>query len=155
MNSAPGMSRLHHVAIQTRDLRNCAAWYRSFLDLRENWTTSVFSETTLCRLPGIVRLTEVGSDVLRLHIFELADATPGDRSRRGQFQHVCLAVAAATELRRIRQRWIELFESGTYRFSHREHPTEIAVDDTGTENFYCLDVDGLELEFAYERGGEP
>lgn len=146
---------LHHVAIQTGDLSNCVAWYESFLGLRESWSTETFSALTLRRLPGIVRLTELTAGDLRLHIFERSGvAATGLSPSAPQVQHLCLTVISAPALRDLRQRWIDLFESNSYRFARDDRPTEVQTDDDGRQYFYCYDVDGLELEFSYALEGD-
>jgi catechol 2,3-dioxygenase-like lactoylglutathione lyase family enzyme len=141
---------LHHIGVQTFDLANSICWYRDFFGCQPSWSTDNFSELTRCRLPGIVRMTEVAVGSVRFHLFER------DRRRDRQaypseiqFQHVCLAAETPAELRIWRQRWIGLFESRRYVFLQPECPTGIVVDDAGTESFYCFDVNGLEFEFTY------
>lgn len=143
---------LHHIGVQTPDLANSLAWYREFLGCEPTWTAETFSELTRRRLPGVVRLTEVVVGDFRLHLFERA-AGDGDRDDLARFQHLCVAVATAAELRDRRDRWFELFASGRYRFAEPEPPTEIVVDDRGVQSFYCLDVDGLEFEFTFLPDG--
>lgn len=147
-------SRLHHVGVQTFDLDNSIAWYRDFFGCRPTWTAEKFSAVTRDRLPGIVRLTEVVVGDFRLHLFERTSPSRGRDDDRVQFQHLCVAVDSAAELARWREKWIELFESGRYRFARPGAPTEIVVDDREVRSFYCFDVNGLEFEFTHLPEGE-
>lgn len=140
----------HHVAIQTSDLENSASWYEEFLGCRRAWSLSEFSELTHRRLPGIRRLAElvVGRD--RLHLME-RDGRPATSPGESivQFQHLCLSVAAPEDLVALRRRWLDLFESGRYRFALADGPTEVVVDSDGVRSFYAYDPNGLELELTY------
>ncbi|PXX56278.1 catechol 2,3-dioxygenase-like lactoylglutathione lyase family enzyme [Nocardia tenerifensis] len=144
------MISFHHIAIQTRDLDNCLAWYRDYFGVEEKWTLDEFSPLTLSRLPGITRLTEVRVGDVRLHLFERADLVYDPVAERAaQFQHVCVATESPQELSVRRDRWIEVFESKNYAFARPDQPTEIVVDDEGIQSFYLFDVNGLEFEFTY------
>ncbi|MBZ4324104.1 VOC family protein [Streptomyces huiliensis] len=143
-------AHLHHVGVQTFDLDNSLAWYRDFLGCRPTWTAETFSELTLSRLPGVSRITEVVAGGVRLHLIErttpVRERGPEDRV---QFQHVCLAVDNPEELVRHRDRWQELYASGRYDFLLPDPPSGIVTDAEGVQSFYCLDVNGLEIEFTY------
>lgn len=143
---------LHHIGVQTTDLDNCLAWYQEFLGAQVRWSTDQFSELTRRRLPGVSRLVEVAVAGTRLHLFQRGDET-SPAPEVPQFQHVCLATGSPAELATWRQRWIEVFESGRYSFRRPEPPTEVITDERGCSSFYCLDVDGLELELTYLPGG--
>ena len=141
--------RLHHIAIQTRDLENAKAWYEDFFGCRASWSLSTFNDVTLSRLPGIQRLIEMVVGETRLHLFERP--SPGLASGNVmQFQHVGFSVESSAELLRLRKLWLELFASGRYQFAVDSLPTEIVTDADGSQNFYALDVNGLELEFVYQ-----
>jgi catechol 2,3-dioxygenase-like lactoylglutathione lyase family enzyme len=145
--------RLHHIAVQTTDLANCVSWYQDFFGGSLNWSTDRFSELTRNRLPGISRVTEIAVGNIRFHVFERDGLRHADGDTEDvRFQHVCLATENPRELRKWRQRWVDLFDSGRYIFLRPEHPTGIVVDDAGIESFYCFDVSGLELEFTYIPG---
>jgi catechol 2,3-dioxygenase-like lactoylglutathione lyase family enzyme len=146
-------TRLHHIGVQTTDLDNCMAWYQEFLGAQVRWSTNRFSDLTHRRLPGITRLVEVAVAEGRLHLFQRASAA-GPSPDVPHFQHICLATGSRAELTGWRQRWIEVYESGRYAFCRPEPPTEIVTDERGCSSFYCLDVNGLELEFAYLPGEE-
>jgi catechol 2,3-dioxygenase-like lactoylglutathione lyase family enzyme len=152
MTSSVRTSRLHHIGVQTVDLDNSVAWYRDFFGCRPTWTAEKFSDVTLDRLPGIVRLTEVEVGDFRLHLFERTSHSGRHDDDRVQFQHLCVAVDSPAELARWRERWLELFESGRYRFTRPGAPTEIIVDDRDVSSFYCFDVNGLEFEFTHIPG---
>ena len=142
--------RFHHVAVQTNDLENSVSWYEDFLGCRPVWSLTKFSELTRSRLPGIRRLTEILVGDVRLHVFEREGRrAPEPLESLTQFQHLCMGVESPDELVRLRERWIELYESGRYSFAFDEQPTEIVVDDDGVQSFYTLDVNGLEFEFTY------
>jgi catechol 2,3-dioxygenase-like lactoylglutathione lyase family enzyme len=149
------MPRFHHVAIQTSDLDNSVSWYEEFLGCRQAWSLTEFSELTHSRLPGIRRLAElvVGSE--RLHLMERAGRPAiGPRDSVVQFQHLCLSVGAPEDLVALRQRWLELFDSGRYEFALADRPTEVVVDSDGVRSFYAYDPNGLELEFTYVPSGD-
>ncbi|MEV7130471.1 VOC family protein [Streptomyces sp. NPDC093260] len=144
----------HHIGVQTADLDNCLAWYADYLGARETWTLEKFSELTLSRLPGITRLTEVLVGDTRFHLFERSgqdDRLPGGNTV--QFQHTCLAVDSPEELQRLRRHWVELYDSGRYRFARPDQPSEIVIDADGVQSFYTYDVNGLEFEFTYVPDG--
>ena len=146
--------RMHHIAIQTRNLENCRAWYQDFFGCHVSWSLSTFNELTLSRLPGITQLTELVVGDLRFHLFErdsngLHDLTIG----AVQFQHVCMSVNSHRELDDWRNRWLDLFASGRYKFALPDPPTDMVVDERGIENFYAFDVNGLEFEFTYVPRG--
>lgn len=148
--------RFHHVAVQTDDLDNCISWYQDFFTCRPTWTLDEFSELTRSRLPGIVRLTEVTMGDIRLHLFERPGrAAPHPNDSTTQFQHVCLYVETGDELPVWRERWLELYASGRYRFAFDDLPSEIVTDADGTQSFYAFDVNGLEFEFTYLPGEHP
>ncbi|OSP45246.1 dioxygenase [Streptomyces sp. 13-12-16] len=141
---------LHHIAVQTTDLDNCTAWYRDFLGCRRTWATDRFSDLTVSRLPGIVRMAELVHGDTRFHLFERAASGEGrPHPHETQFQHVCMAVDSPDALRRWRGHWSELARSGRYEFSLPDPPTDVVMDDDGVESFYCLDVNGLEFEFTH------
>jgi len=142
--------RLHHIAIQTRDLENSKAWYGDFFGCHVSWSLSSFSPLTLSRLPGIVSLVEMAVGDIRFHLFERnGDCVPHSAANGIQFQHICIAVDSHSELASWRQRWLDLFASGRYVFALRDAPTEIVVDADGVESFYAFDVDGLEFEVTF------
>jgi catechol 2,3-dioxygenase-like lactoylglutathione lyase family enzyme len=142
--------RFHHVGIQTTDLANAAAWYHAFIGCEPAWTLRTFSELTQSRLAGIRELMELPVGDFRLHLFERPGRPaepPG--SPVVQFQHLCLALTDPAELVELRQRWIELYDSGKFTFALPEQPTEIVIDEDGVQSFYAYDVNGLEFEFTY------
>lgn len=148
------MPAFHHIGIQTADLDNCLVWYRDYFGARETWTLDKFSELTISRLPGITRLTEVEIGDFRLHLFERTghdELLPGGNTT--QFQHTCVATASPEELTRWRDRWVELYDSGRYRFARSDQPTDIVIDADGVQSFYTFDVNGLEFEFTYVPDG--
>jgi catechol 2,3-dioxygenase-like lactoylglutathione lyase family enzyme len=148
--------RIHHVGIQTADLKNSVAWYEDFFGCRPSWSLSEFSPLTHSRLPGIRRLTEMIAGDMRVHLFERNGrpaAVPG--TSLTQFQHVCVSASAPEDLVRLRQRWIDLFDSGRYTFALPDQPTEIVTDADGVQSFYAYDVNGLEFEFSYLPSDHP
>lgn len=154
-NLVPPAPRTHHIGIQTRDLANCAAWYRDYFGCEEKWSLDEFSDLTLSRLPGITRLTEVMVGDLRFHLFEredAADTLPGGNKR--QFQHVCLAVSSPEDIVAWRDRWLELHGSGRYHFATDELPTDVVEDSDGVLSCYVVDVNGLEFELTHVPGGD-
>jgi catechol 2,3-dioxygenase-like lactoylglutathione lyase family enzyme len=148
--------RLHHVGVQTSDIANAISWYQSFFGCRITWTLDTFSPLTLSRLPGIVQLAELRIGDVRFHLFERDRASQSQDDSAPQFQHVCLAVDSAEELRSWQARWIAVHDSGEHKFTRDEAPTPIVTDADGVQSFYCLDVNGLEFEFTYtpEVSGE-
>jgi catechol 2,3-dioxygenase-like lactoylglutathione lyase family enzyme len=144
--------RFHHVAIQTSDLDNSLGWYQDFFGGRVSWSLSTFSHLTLSRLPGIRRLVELVVGDIRFHIFERPRHGANSQSAP-QFQHVCVSVDSQIQLTSWRDRWLDLFASGRYKYAVSDGPSEIVVDASGVHSFYALDVDGLEFEFTYASGG--
>jgi catechol 2,3-dioxygenase-like lactoylglutathione lyase family enzyme len=145
--------QLHHVAVQTSDLANCVDWYVDFFGGRATWSTEDFSDLTRGRLTDICEMTEVAVGGMQFHLFERDGADEGQpHANRAQFQHVCLEAGSAAELREWRERWLALHDSGKYRFSRPDGPTDVVVDDQGTESFYFFDVNGLEFELTYLPG---
>ncbi len=143
--------RLHHIAIQTSNLENAKAWYEDFFGCRASWSLSTFNDVTLSRLPGIRCLIEMVVGETRLHLFERSTQSPGlVGTNITQFQHVGFSVESFAELLRLRKLWLELFASGRYQFAVDSLPTEIVTDADGSQNFYALDVNGLEFEFVYQ-----
>jgi catechol 2,3-dioxygenase-like lactoylglutathione lyase family enzyme len=145
--------RFHHVGIQTNDLDNSVAWYEEFLGCQRAWTLDRFSELTLSRLPGIRALTEMVVGDIRLHLFERPGRAADPAESATQFQHFCFRVSVPEELVTLRQRWIELYESGRYTFALDEQPTDIVTDNDGIQSFYTYDVNGLEFEFTFLPSG--
>ncbi|MFA7762578.1 VOC family protein [Streptomyces sp. NPDC048723] len=142
---------LHHVGIQTADLRNSIDWYTEFFDAECAWTLDAFSELTLERLPGITELAEIKVGSARFHLFERSgiDPAPADSRANSDYQHVCLVVDSPQTLKELRERWFSLHGSGRFAFAGDELPTDIVVDDDGVESFYALDPSGLEFEITY------
>jgi catechol 2,3-dioxygenase-like lactoylglutathione lyase family enzyme len=148
--AAGAAPRFHHVAVQTGDLENSAAWYEAFLGCRRSWSLTAFSDLTRSRLPGIRSLTELVVGDTRLHLFEREGRpAPGPGDSVVQFQHLCLSVESAERLSALRERWIDLYASHRYTFALAEQPTDIVVDDDGVRSFYAYDPNGLELEFTF------
>lgn len=147
---ASGPSFLHHVAIETANLDNCAAWYREFLGFERTWTLTQFSRVTESRLPGIVRLSEIAWGPIRLHVFERAHSVPARRDSVSVLQHLCLAMPSVQELEASRSRWLTLFHSGRFTYVRQDEPTQLETDDAGVVSFYAYDVDGLELELQFD-----
>jgi catechol 2,3-dioxygenase-like lactoylglutathione lyase family enzyme len=148
--AATATLRFHHVAVQTNDLEQSIAWYEDFLGSRPAWSLADFSELTRSRLPGIRRLTEIVVGDVRLHVFEREGRTaPAPGESVTQFQHLCMKVETPDELVRLRERWLELYESGRYSFAFDDQPTDVVVDADGVQSFYALDPNGLEFEFTF------
>jgi len=145
--------RFHHIGIQTNDLDNCVSWYEDFLGCQRVWSLDTFSELTRTRLPGIRTLTELALGDIRIHLFERRGRVADPTDSAVQFQHFCLCVNEPEELARLRQRWIELYESGRYTFNVPEPPTDVVTDGDGVQSFYAYDVNGLEFEFTFAPTG--
>lgn len=141
--------RFHHVGIQTVDLDNCVRWYQKLLGCRQSWTLDRFSSLTRSRLPGIIRLTELVLDDLRIHVFERPGQAVEPERSAVAFQHVCLAAGSPEDLLALRQRCFELRAGGSFTYAIDQDPTEIVVDVDGVHSFYVFDVNGLELEFTW------
>jgi catechol 2,3-dioxygenase-like lactoylglutathione lyase family enzyme len=149
-HAATATLRFHHVAVQTNDLQQSLAWYEDFLGCRPVWSLADFSELTRSRLPGIRRLNEIVVGDVRLHVFERKGrSAPAPRESVTQFQHLCMKVEKPEELVQLRERWLELYESGRYTFAYDDPPSEVVVDEDGVQSFYALDVNGLEFEFTF------
>jgi catechol 2,3-dioxygenase-like lactoylglutathione lyase family enzyme len=141
--------RFHHVGVQTNDLENSVRWYSDFLGCERAWTLDKFSELTTSRLPGIRTLTEMVLGDVRVHLFERPGRVAAPAESAVQFQHFCFTVDSPGDLDRLRRRWIELYDSGEYKYTLDEQPTDIVIDDDGVRSFYSYDVNGLEFEFTY------
>ena len=142
--------KFNHVAVQTADVEGSTRWYREFLGGTVEWSLDTFSELTHDRLPGINELVEVKVCDLRLHVFDRQGcplSAPQDLEHR--FQHVGAAVESAEQLRMLRERWFEVRDSGEFRWTSDEEPTEIVVDPDGMQSLYVVDPNGLEFEFIY------
>ncbi|XVQ07086.1 VOC family protein [Spirillospora sp. CA-255316] len=141
------------MGIQTEDLESSVAWYRDFFGAAETWTLEEFSDLTTSRLPGIRRLVEMLVGDVRFHLFDRDGCGAGlPPAEARQFQHLCMAVESPGELREMRRRWIELHDSGRYRFAVPDGPTDVVTDADGVQSFYAFDVNGLEFEFTYVPG---
>jgi catechol 2,3-dioxygenase-like lactoylglutathione lyase family enzyme len=140
--------QFHHVGVQTNDIDNSVRWYGEFLGCTPAWTIDHFSELTTSRLPGIRTLTEMVVGDVRIHLFERPGRAAVPEESAVAFQHFCFCVSDPAELPRQRERWIELYDSGRYRFALDEQPTEIVTDADGVQSFYAYDVNGLEFEFT-------
>lgn len=141
---------VHHVAVQTGDMDTSIAWYRDFLGCDVTWSMSGgFSALSRRRLPGLSRVAELAVADMRFHLFTRASGTVPPPADANQFQHVCLRVPSADQLNRWRTRWIQLYESGRFRFTRPEPASEIDIDADGMQSFYAFDVNGLEFEFTY------
>jgi hypothetical protein len=140
--------------VQTADLDNSVAWYSAFFGGSVRWELDRFSDLTRARLPGIVRLVEVGVGDLRFHLFSRPGADLAAAPEALQFQHVCVRVEARGMLDTLRERWCRLRASGTYAFTVDEAPTDIVVDGDGVASFYARDVNGLEFEFTHLPDGD-
>lgn len=150
-----GFAGIHHLGVQTADLGNCVSWYQDFFGCKQNWTLDRFSELTLSRLPGIVRLVEMAADDTRFHLFERdGRGGPVPDPDSAQFQHVCMSTPSPEKLRQWHELWTELYESGRYHFARNDQATDIVTDDDGVQSFYLYDVNGLEFEFTYLPDGD-
>lgn len=155
VSPAPLTGAIDHIGVQTPDLANSLAWYQDFLGCTVSWEMNGgFSALSRRRLPGLSRLVEVAVADIRLHLFT-RDSGPGapPAAEANQFQHVCLRVTTAEELRRWRRHWFSLYESGRYTFTRPEPASEIDTDAEGAQSFYAYDVNGLEYEFSHLPGG--
>ncbi|WP_406631707.1 VOC family protein [Amycolatopsis sp. WGS_07] len=149
---APLAGAIDHVGIQTMDLENAVAWYQEFLGGTVSWEMNDgFSALSRQRLPGLARVVEVAAGGIRLHLFTRTAGTHAPpASEANQFQHLCIRVGTAEQLRLWRLRWMQLYESGRYTFVRDEPATEIDIDAQGMQSFYAYDVNGLEVEFTYQ-----
>lgn len=140
---------LHHIGIQTEDLANSVDWYRSFFGCEQQWSLSRFSELTLRRLPGIRTLVELSAAGLRFHLFERPGRTTDPTVSSIGYQHVCISVDRPADLTVLRERWLQLYHSGRYRFPAVEPATDVVADADGVLSFYAYDVNGVEFEFTF------
>lgn len=156
-NTRPSpVPRFHHVGVQTNDLDNSLAWYQDYFGCRPMWTLDAFSELTRSRLPGITRLTELMIGDIRLHLFERPGRpAPAPGESVTHFQHVCLAMDRPEDLVTMRDRWLDLYRTGRYRYAVPDPPTDVVVDADGVHSCYTYDVNGLEFEFTYVPGAAP
>lgn len=144
----------HHIGVQTNDLTNSTAWYEAFFGARQSWSLATFSDLTRSRLPGIRRLVEMVIGDVRIHLFERKGReAPAPGVSVTQFQHVGMAVDSPEDLATLHQRWIDLFDSGRFRYAVADQPTPVVTDDGGVSSFYAFDVNGLEFEFTHVPQG--
>lgn len=151
----PLTGAIHHVAVQTGDIDAAIAWYTDFLGCSVRWSIDGgFSALSRRRLPGLRRVVELAVADMRFHLFTRGPADQPAGADANQFQHVCIRVSSAEELRRWRERYVELFASGRYAFRRPEPASEIDVDADGMQSFYAFDVNGLEFEMTYLPGSD-
>lgn len=146
---------IDHIGVQTDDLPSSIRWYQEFFGCTETWRMDGgFSDLSHRRLPGISRLVELAVADIRFHLFTRSTGA-GEQvaAEANQFQHVCIRVRSAAELRRWRAHWLRLYSSGQYAFARPEPASEIDVDKDGMQSFYAYDVNGLEFEFTYGPPG--
>lgn len=145
------MPTLHHIAIETADLDNSAAWYRAFFDGCEHrWDLDQFSDLTRSRLPGIRRMVELQADDVRFHIMESTTVSGHSQAEvLPSFQHCGMLVSSVGDLERLRRRWTQLYDSGEYVFARADPPSDVVFDGDGVGSLYVLDPNGLEFEFTY------
>lgn len=144
------LPRIDHLGVQTADMEACVQWYKDFFGCTETWTLETFSPLSRQRLPGLSRVVELTTPSLTFHIFT---RQPGlhqlSVAEANQFQHVCIRVGSAAELRRWRDRWFALRPAYRDRFALDEPASEIDIDGRGVHSFYARDINGLEYEFTY------
>ena len=140
------MLNVDHIALSTTNLENTIAWYQSFLGCALNWEQrGGFSPVTLHRLPDITRLVELQTHELKIHIIEHGPEAASTALRT--VNHIAVRVPELQYLRTLRERWIDLYTSGHYRFERSDMPTDIITDTRGASSFYAYDVNGVEFEF--------
>ena len=144
------MFKFDHIAIQTDDFENTVRWYKNFFSCEENWTLTSFSDLTLKRLPSITKIVELQVGSLKFHIFDINGDNSTVTSNAIQYQHVCVEVPDIDRLKEIRNRWLNLYQSGIYKFKKNEFATDIVTDKDGISVFYCFDVNGLEFEVMHK-----
>jgi catechol 2,3-dioxygenase-like lactoylglutathione lyase family enzyme len=145
---------VHHVAVQTSDPTGSVAWYQAYFGCRVNWNLHSFSPLSRRRLPDMTAVTELSVGAVRFHLMDHQAGEQGPpHVSVDQFQHLCLAASSPRTLRRWRDRWFDLYQSGRFTFAHDEVATEIDTDASGMQSFYFRDVNGLEYEFSYFPDG--
>jgi catechol 2,3-dioxygenase-like lactoylglutathione lyase family enzyme len=147
---------IDHIGVQSDDLPCSIRWYEEFFGCDVTWQMEGgFSDLSRRRLPGISRLVELAVADIRFHLFtRSAGAGEPPPAEANQFQHVCIRVGSADELRRWRAHWFRLHSSGRYAFARPEPASVIDVDKDGMQSFYAYDVNGLEFEFTYAPGAD-
>lgn len=143
------MFKFDHIAIQTDDFENTVTWYKEFFLCEQKWTLTKFSELTLKRLPSITKLVELQTGNFRFHIFDVKNDNKSVPNDALQYQHFCVQVPKIGQLEELRNRWLNLYESGLYTFKKDDPLTDIVTDKDGISVFYCYDVNGLEIEIMY------
>jgi catechol 2,3-dioxygenase-like lactoylglutathione lyase family enzyme len=138
--------KFDHVGIQVCKLDECIPWYKAVFNAKEVWTLREFSELTLRRLPGIIALTEIQSNEIKLHLFERGKLISSD-DRITKFQHVAINVERKGRLYDLQQ----LAFSTNERLGLSSEVSEIVWDKNGVGSLYLADPDGNEFEITHYR----
>lgn len=140
--------KFDHIGIQVRQLDACIPWYSAVFKTARNWTLREFSPLTLRRLPGIIVLTEIQSDEIKLHLFERKALVASD-DRATKFQHVAITVAQEARLAELQR----LALSANERLGLLSEVSEIVWDKNGVGSLYLADPEGNEFEITHYRHG--
>ncbi|MEH2004550.1 VOC family protein [Nostoc sp.] len=144
------MFKFDHLAIQTDDIENTVRWYKDFFHCEENWKLTEFSDLTLQRLPSITKLVELQTGNFKIHIFDINSDNCVVPATAVQYQHFCIEISEINQLEELKTCWLNLYESGLYKFKRHEKATDIVTDKDGISSFYCYDINGLEFEVMYK-----
>lgn len=143
-----------HLAYQVENLNLTIDWYTKMFNARINWRVNRgFSKTTTSRLPGIRSLVELQVGGMKWHIFDRANVktTFVSPTERPEYQHVSVKVANHKMLYQMYQSWWALlneFRSAYLDINRpeKEFCTNIIEEMDGSKAFYCLDLNGVEIE---------
>lgn len=143
--------KLDHVGIQTADFENTVQWYKDFYGCEETWsrTAEQLPPAIQRRMPLSTRLVELCKNEVRFHVFDMVTDEVQPARQLVNLEHYCVEVETLEELKELRQRWIDLFNSKKYTFKRDDMPTELIPSSDGMQGFYAHDPNGIELEAFY------
>ncbi len=142
---------LDHIAIQTDDYDNTVSWYKEFFSCREAWdrTWEQLPAGIQKRMPLCTRLVELKVDEVRFHVFDIKEGYALPSERALQYQHFGIVVDTVERLHDLREKWIQLYDSGRFRFKTTDQPTDFIPSPGDMQCFYARDPNGLEFEVIH------
>lgn len=140
--------KLDHIAIQALDYQNTITWYKDFFGCEEQWyrKKEQLPQAIQNRMPNCTQLVELKVDQIRFHIFDITVPHIVQPKNALQIEHYCVEVDTLDDLKALRKHWVNLYESGKYRFETSEMPTELIPSSDGMVGFYTHDPNGIEIE---------
>ncbi|WP_339386366.1 VOC family protein [Vibrio caribbeanicus] len=134
--------KIDHVGIQVKSLENSINWYKYVFSGEISWELESFSELTTSRLPNILKLVEIKSDDLKIHLFESKDISDSSNNR-SQIQHTAIELDSKEKMKSIIDRVRELnVERSVNSIS------DIVTDSSNVSSCYFTDPEGNEFELV-------